>query len=152
MGGSVGVERELSGGNKPGCSAPDGGFGVKVDEGGPSVPRPTSLPQDFGSEEKLTSHYEKHGAEFAAMSKEEYLLIARDVVNQDTRVNYQYKGEIRGGYLQLLGNNRRSEAKFAFVGTNANQEITTLHTKSGKDFWRAIYGDGKDKVVRPADD
>lgn len=86
------------------------------------------------------------------MSKEEYLLIARDVVNHGTRVEYVYKGEIRAGYLQLIGNNRKGEAKFAFVGTNDKQEITTLHTKSGKEFWKTINGDARDKVVRPAND
>jgi hypothetical protein len=86
------------------------------------------------------------------MSKEEYLLIARDVVNRGTRVEYEYKGETRFGYLQLIGNNRRGESKFAFVGTNSNQEITTLHTKSGKDFWRTLNGNPQDKVVRPKND
>jgi hypothetical protein len=131
---------------------PDGGVGAKVDDGRPALPKPKSRPQDFGSENKLFGHYEKHGAEFGAMSKEEYLLIARDVVNRGTRVEYEYKGETRFGYLQLIGNNRRGESKFAFVGTNSNQEITTLHTKSGKDFWRTLNGNPQDKVVRPKND
>ncbi|PMZ18513.1 MULTISPECIES: RHS repeat domain-containing protein, partial [unclassified Pseudomonas] len=123
-----------------------------VDEGEAKAPEPKSRPQDFGSEEKLEGHYEKHGSEFGATSKEEYLLITRDVVNQGTRVEYKYQGEIRAGYLLLMGNNRRGDAKFAFVGTNKNQEITTLHTKSGKDFWRTINGDAQDKVVRPSNE
>ncbi|HJR32509.1 MAG TPA: RHS repeat-associated core domain-containing protein, partial [Pseudomonas sp.] len=138
--------------NKPGCKAPDDTTGAMVDEGEPKAPKPKSRPQNFGSEEKLIGHYEKHGVEFGAMSKEEYLQVAQDVVNQGARVEYEYKGEVRAGYLQLMGNNRRGDAKFAFVGTNNSQEITTLHTKSGKDFWRAINGDARDKTVRPVND
>jgi hypothetical protein len=138
--------------NKPGYQAPDDTTGVKVDEGEPKAPKPKSRPQNFGSEETLIGHYEKHGVEFGAMSKEEYLQVAQDVVNQGARVEYEYKGEVRAGYLQLMGNNRRGDAKFAFVGTNNSQEITTLHTKSGKDFWRAINGDARDKTVRPVND
>ncbi|HEF4761752.1 TPA: RHS domain-containing protein, partial [Pseudomonas putida] len=148
----LGLSGNCPGGNKPGCSVPDRRPDARVDEGEPGVPKPKSRPQNFGNEEKLAGHYEKHGAEFGAMSKEEYLLIARQVVNQGTRVEYEYKGEIRGGYLQLMGNNRKGDTKFAFVGTNKNQDITTLHTKSGKEFWRTINGDGRDKVIRPADD
>ncbi|UWF51035.1 RHS repeat protein [Pseudomonas sp. N3-W] len=138
--------------NKPGCSKPDEVGGAVVDEDGPQVPKPKSRPQNFGSEEKLIVHYKKHGAEFKVMSKEEYLLVARDVVNQGTHVEYKYEHEIRYGYLQLIGNTRKGEAKFAFVGTNNKNEITTLHTKSGKEFWKTINGDARDKVVRPFDD
>jgi hypothetical protein len=132
--------------------APDELGGAKVDAGEPGLPKAKSRPQNFGSEDKLVGHYEKHGAEFGAMSKEEYLLIARDVVNHGARVEYEYKGEIRFGYLQLIGNNRRGESKFAFVGTNNKQEITTLHTKSGKEFWKTLNGNASDKVVRPKND
>ncbi|PNA01249.1 type IV secretion protein Rhs, partial [Pseudomonas sp. FW305-BF6] len=138
--------------NKPGCSVPDGVGGSVVDEGEPLIPKPKSRPENFGSDEKLTGHFEKHGAEFKAMSNEEYLLTARGVVNQGTRVEYLYKGELRAGYIQLMGTNRKGEAKFAFVGTNTNDEITTLHTKSGKEFWRTINGNARDKTVRPAHD
>ncbi|WP_085694488.1 MULTISPECIES: RHS repeat-associated core domain-containing protein [unclassified Pseudomonas] len=133
--------------NGPGCAVPDGVGDSVVDEGVPKLPK--SAPRYFGSEGKLTEHYEKHGAEFKATSKEEYLLIARDVVDQGTVVEYLYKGEVRSGYFQLMGNNRRGETKFAFVGSNRNNEITTLHTKSGKEFWRIINGDAGDKTVRP---
>ncbi|WP_085732374.1 MULTISPECIES: RHS repeat-associated core domain-containing protein [unclassified Pseudomonas] len=138
--------------NRPGCSVPDGVGGSIVDEGEPLTPKPKSRPKNFGSDEKLAGHFEKHGAEFKAMTNEEYLLIARGVVNQGTRVEYLYKGEMRAGYIQLMGNNRKGEAKFAFVGTNTNDEITTLHTKSGKEFWRTINGNAQDKTVRPAHD
>ncbi|RON09930.1 type IV secretion protein Rhs [Pseudomonas brassicacearum] len=139
-------------GCKPSGGVEDPAGKARVDEGEPKVPKPKGEPQNFGSEEKLHSHYEKHGAEFGALSKEEYLLIARDVVSQGTRVDYKYQGEIRAGYLQLMGNNRRGDAKFAFVGTNNNKEITTLHTKSGKDFWKTVNGDAHDKVLRPSNE
>nr|WP_256661182.1 RHS repeat-associated core domain-containing protein [Pseudomonas sp. LAIL14HWK12:I2] len=138
--------------NKPGCPVPDGVGDSVVDEGEPLIPKPKSRPENFGSDEKLAGHFEKHGAEFKAMSNEEYLLTARGVVNQGTRVEYLYKGEVRAGYIQLMGTNRKGEAKFAFVGTNTNNEITTLHTKSGKEFWRTINGNAQDKTVRPAHD
>jgi hypothetical protein len=140
------------GAGRSGCGEPDDTSGARVDEGEPDIPQSKSRPQDFGSEEKLDIHYKKHRAEFGAETKEEYLQIARDVVNQGTRVDYKYQGEIRAGYLEFIGNNRRGESKFAFVGTNSNKEITTLHTKSGKDFWRAINGDARDKTVRPVND
>ncbi|MEF1286042.1 hypothetical protein QTN94_19560 [Vibrio sp. M250220] len=60
-----------------------------------------------------------------------------------------YKGEKRIGYVQVMGVNRKGQTKFAFVGTNSQGNITTLHTKSGKDFWKTINGDAKDKVIRP---
>jgi hypothetical protein len=131
---------------------PDGVDKAKVEEGEPPLPKSQSKPKDFGSDEKLIGHYEKHGAEFNSMTKEEYLLIARHVVNQGSRVEYLYKGAIRTGYLQLMGNNRKGEAKFAFVGTNSDNQITTLHTKSGKDLWRTINGNVRDKAVRPIHD
>lgn len=46
------------------------------------------------------------------MNKEAYLLIARDVVNQGYRVEYEYKGAIRTGYLKRMGNNRKGETTF----------------------------------------
>ena len=139
--------------NKPGCAAPDDVGSVKVDEGEARVPIANSRPKDYGNDEKLVRHYEKHGKEFDAQSKEEYLQISRDVVNQGTKVKYQYEGETRAAYLQMMGNSKRNgETKFAFVGTNNKGEITTLHTKSGKTFWKTLNGDAKDNVVRPAND
>ena len=108
---------------KPGCEMPGGIGGAKVDEGEPTAPTPRAPPEGFGSEDKLIGHFEKHGAEFKAVSKDEYLNIAREVVTQGTRIEYQYKGEIRSGYLQLMGNNRKGEAKFAFVGTNQKMKL-----------------------------
>ncbi len=138
--------------NKPGCEVPGAAKDSVVDKGEPKVPAPKTLPKDFGSDEKLAGHFEKHGAEFRAEHKEEYLQIARDVVSQGTRVEYSYKGERRSGFFLFMGNNRKGDAKFAFVGTNKDNEITTLHSKSGKEFWRTINGQGQDKTVRPAYD
>jgi RHS repeat-associated protein len=138
--------------NRPGCAVPDGVSGAKVNDGEPKLPTTRSPPKNFGSESKLDDHFQKHGSEFKTESKEEYLSMARFLVNHGTRIEYKYKGETRSGYLKLMGNNRKGEAKFAFVGTNQNNEITTLHAKSGKELWRTINGDAKDKTVRPAHD
>ncbi|CAM3908455.1 Putative deoxyribonuclease RhsC [Vibrio aerogenes CECT 7868] len=105
---------------------------------------------NFADESKLTNHYEKHGAEFGAESEDEYLSMARQVMNEGTPVQYEYKGELRTGFVQLMGNNRKGQAKFAFVGTNSQGQITTLHTKSGKDFWKTLNGSASDKPIRPA--
>jgi len=67
-----------------------------------------------------------------------------------TKVSYNYKGEVRTGFVQLMGTNRKGQSKFAFVGTNNQGSITTLHTKSGKDFWETLNGSASDKVIRPA--
>jgi len=34
------------------------------------------------------------------------------------------------------------------VGTNAQGQITTLHTQSGKDFWKTINGNAQDKSIK----
>ncbi|MGF0242267.1 RHS repeat-associated core domain-containing protein, partial [Rhodococcus sp. IEGM1300] len=139
--------------NKPGCGPPDDATGARVDEGDAEVPSANSRPKNFGNEEKLLRHYEKHGKEFGIQSKEEYLQISRDVVNQGTQVSYAYQTEIRTAYLQIMGNSKRNgETKFAFVGTNNKGEITTLHTKSGKAFWKTLNDDAKDNVMRPTNE
>lgn len=109
-----------------------------------------NLAKDFANEEKLVDHFVKHGKEFGAKSKEEYLDLARSVIDDGVKVEYPYKGENRTGFVKLMGTNRRGEAKFAFVGTNQEGYITTLHTKSGKDFWKTLNQNAKDKVIRPA--
>ncbi|OBW59802.1 hypothetical protein A9986_01120 [Solibacillus silvestris] len=35
-------------------------------------------------------------------------------------------------YVKFMGNNKNGKAKFEFVGTNNNGDITTYHTQSGK--------------------
>uniref|UniRef100_UPI001C4D2669 pre-toxin TG domain-containing protein n=2 Tax=Vibrio TaxID=662 RepID=UPI001C4D2669 len=106
---------------------------------------------NFADESKLVSHFEKHGAEFGAKNADEYLSMARNVMQDGTKVQYAYKGETRTGFVQLMGTNRKGQAKFAFVGTNGQGQITTLHTKSGKDFWKTLNGNAKDKVIRPVE-
>ena len=97
----------------------------------------------FASEEKLLSHYDKHGNEFKGIynSADEYLQGARDVMNNGYKVEYVYKGETRTGYVQFMGNNSKGMAKFAFVGTNNDGFITTFHTESGKTFWKLLNGE-----------
>ena len=46
----------------------------------------------FADQAKLLSHFEKHGAEFGAKSADEYLLIARDVMKNGTKIQYEYRG------------------------------------------------------------
>ncbi len=104
----------------------------------------------FANTGKLTGHFQKHGAEFGAKSADEYLSVAQDVMKKGTKVQYNYKGESRTGFVQLMGNNKKGQSKFAFVGTNNQGNITTLHTKSGKDFWKTLNGNAADKTIRPA--
>ena len=35
-----------------------------------------------------------------------------------------------------------------YIGTNSKGHITTIHTQTGKDFWRTINGNAQDKVIR----
>ncbi|MBI6564303.1 RHS domain-containing protein, partial [Pseudomonas synxantha] len=122
---------------------------AKVNTGEPNQPTVTTRPTEFASKQKLNEHYEKHGPEFGVETPNEYLLTARHVVNEGIPVNYLYKSKSTTGYVLLMGTNRTGQAKFAFAGTNADGNITTLHTKSGKDFWRMINGDATDKTIRP---
>ncbi|NML34251.1 RHS repeat-associated core domain-containing protein [Paraburkholderia sp. G-4-1-8] len=108
---------------------------------------PFGLCPKFGSLEKLQGHFEKHGAEFGAKSADEYLDIGHGVIKNGDQVQYQHKGELRTGYVQYMGNTSRGDSKFAFVGTNSDGDITTIHTKSGKYFWKTLNGDPKDKTI-----
>ncbi len=94
-------------------------------------------------------HFEKHGAEFGARSASEYLEVGKDIMTYGQKVQYVYKGEIRTGYVQFMGNTSRGKAKFGFVGTNADGSITTIHVESGKNIWRTINGDSLDEAMRP---
>jgi filamentous hemagglutinin len=69
------------------------------------------------------------------------------VIKNGDQVQYQYKGELRTGYVQYMGNTSRGDSKFAFVETNSDGDITTIHTKSGKNFWKTLNGDPKDKTI-----
>ncbi|MEZ5477855.1 MAG: hypothetical protein R3E95_10350 [Thiolinea sp.] len=104
---------------------------------------------NFANEKKLSIHFNKHGIEFNAKSKYEYLSIAQSVIDRGVKVKYSYKGEVRTGFIKYMGNNRKGHAKFAFVGTNEKKQITTLHTKSGKDLWKTLNGNANDKTINP---
>ncbi|MBN8250801.1 MULTISPECIES: hypothetical protein [Bacillaceae] len=49
-----------------------------------------------------------------------------------------------------MGNNKNGKAKFEFVGTNNNGDITTYHTQSGKKIWKTINGENI-PVINPAE-
>ncbi|MGX2987718.1 hypothetical protein, partial [Ursidibacter sp. B-7004-1] len=110
-----------------------------------------SIPNNFANKQKLDDHFEKHHKEFGKIysSSSEYLDGARNVIKNGYKINYQYKGENRDGYVLYIGNTKKGESKFAFVGTNNNGEITTYHIESGKDFWKMINGDKNMKIIKP---
>ena len=122
---------------------------ISATRGEPRPPSVSTRPTEFANEQKLNEHYEKHGAEFRVGNSHEYLLAARHVVSNGTPVQYLYRDTPTTGYVLLMGTNRTGQAKFAFAGSNTNGHITTLHTKSGKDFWRMINGNPSDKTIRP---
>jgi hypothetical protein len=109
-------------------------------------------PSNFADREKLESHFYKHGNEFGELYKnaDEYLEGAKEVIKSGIKVKYNYKGEIRTGYVKFMGNSRNGKAKFEFVGTNNKGEITTYHTESGKKIWKTINGKNI-PVINPAD-
>lgn len=110
---------------------------------------PVPKPLSFADEDKLNVHFEKHKAEFAVDSPSEYLQIGRDIQRYGEKVEYLYKGELREGYVQFMGNTSKGKAKFGFVGTNANGDITTIHVESGNSFWKMLNGNPMDKTIRP---
>ncbi|MBD1221956.1 hypothetical protein [Virgibacillus halodenitrificans] len=110
------------------------------------------LPSDFADRVKLEGHFDKHGKEFDGLYKNanEYLEGAKEVINNGIKVKYEYKDEIRTGYVKFMGNNKHGKAKFEFVGTNNNGDITTYHTQSGKKIWKTINGENI-PVINPAE-
>ncbi|WP_241475354.1 hypothetical protein [Priestia flexa] len=130
----------------------DGGNGVgtKVrDESGKGTGK---SPSAFADRAKLEGHFDKHGKEFDGLYKnaDEYLEGAKEVINNGIKVKYEYKGELRTGYVKFMGNNKNGKAKFEFVGTNNNGDITTYHTQSGKKIWKTINGENI-PVINPAE-
>ncbi|MDD7912016.1 DUF637 domain-containing protein [Pseudovibrio exalbescens] len=111
--------------------------------------RLTNVPRQFSSQIKLDEHFEKHGKEFGVNNPAAYLELAQYVQKNGTSVQYECNGQKRVGYAQFMGNDRKGKAKFAFVGTNSDGHITTLHVKSGRDFWKTINGNKEDKVILP---
>ncbi len=105
----------------------------------------------FASSDKLIFHFNKHKAEFgnAYITSEDYLIGAQNVMKTGIKVEYNYKQEIRTGYVKFMKNSSltnfndvpiKSYAKFEFVGTNNFGEITTYHVESGKSFWKMLNG------------
>ncbi|RBO93135.1 hypothetical protein DES48_1131, partial [Paraliobacillus ryukyuensis] len=109
-------------------------------------------PSAFADRAKLEGHFDKHGKEFDRLYKnaDEYLEGAKEVINNGIKVKYEYKGEMRTGYVKFIGNNKNGKAKFEFVGTNNNGDITTYHTQSGKKIWKTINGENI-PVINPAE-
>lgn len=94
----------------------------------------------------------RHGSEFILLgvkNKYDYLNLGHEVIKNGYSIQYLYKNELRFGYIQYLGNNKKGEAKFIFVGTNNNGNITTIHTKSGKEFWKLIGSNKNEKLITP---
>jgi hypothetical protein len=110
------------------------------------------IPSGFADRAKLDGHFDKHGKEFDGLYKnaDEYLEGAKEVINNGIKVKYEYKDEIRTGYVKFMGNNKNGKAKFEFVGTNNNGDITTYHTQSGKKIWKTINGENI-PVINPAE-
>ncbi|HFC7174965.1 TPA: hypothetical protein ACFOIE_002123, partial [Neisseria meningitidis] len=109
----------------------------------------TVKPSSFANESLLNDHFIKHGTEFNVKNASEYLKIGQDTVNKGIPVQYDYNGSKRTGYVQFLGTDSKGQSKFIFVGTNENGSITTIHTKSGKDFWRTLNNNPKNKTIYP---
>ncbi|MFX3616328.1 MAG: T7SS effector LXG polymorphic toxin [Sporolactobacillus sp.] len=115
---------------------------------------------NFGSAEKLDSHFAKHSEEFGdAYSKvNEYLAGAKNVIKTGVKVQYNYNGELRTGYVRFMKNSSlinangvpiNSYAKFEFVGTNSLGEITTYHVESGKTFWKMMNNGKNVPAINP---
>ena len=101
----------------------------------------------FADEAKLLGHFENHGAEFGVKTADDYLNVGHDIMEQGIKVNYLYKGETRTGFVKFMGNTRKGNAKFGFVGTNTEGHITTIHIESGKSFWKMLNGNSE-KVIK----
>lgn len=137
--GDTGGTAKVEAPDKPSIRMGEGGTG-SIGEG---IESGSKANPTFATEDKLISHFEKHGGEFKGMfnTADEYLQGAQDVMKNGYKVEYIYKGETRIGYVQFMGNNSKGNAKFAFVGTNNDGCITTFHTESGKTFWKMLNGE-----------
>jgi RHS repeat-associated protein len=102
----------------------------------------------FANEASLIGHFGKHGRSFGVNSAAEYLQLGRDIMTKGQMVSYPYKGEIRVGFAQFIGNGRDHISKFGFVGTNSSGNITTIHIESGNSFWKMVNGNKNDKTLK----
>jgi hypothetical protein len=76
------------------------------------------------------------------------------VIAGGTKVQYEYTlkngtVETRVGYVKYMGNTKKGELKFEFVGTNNDGKITTYHVKRGEDLWKLLNGNKHDKTINP---
>ncbi|HAK1620494.1 TPA: hypothetical protein H1051_002749, partial [Listeria monocytogenes] len=135
------------------------GFGIAAARNKPIMPKKANG-ANFGNTEKLKSHFSNHGGEFGKVfsSADEYLAGANDVIKNGIKVQYNYKGEVRTGYVRFMKNSSltnsngvpiKSYAKFEFVGTNNLGEITTYHVESGKTFWKMMNNGENIPVINP---
>ncbi|KMN45616.1 hypothetical protein [Bacillus sp. LK2] len=135
---------------------------TKVDKVGKSGNVAKASELKFGNTEKLESHFIKHGGEFGGTYSNavEYLAGANNVIKNGTKVQYNYKGELRTGYVKFMKNSSltnpkgvpiKSYAKFEFVGTNNLGEITTYHVESGKTFWKLLNNGKNIPVINPVE-
>lgn len=120
---------------------------------------------NFADTGKLKNHFSKHGAEFGGVysDADAYLFGANNVITNGMKVQYNYKlqdgtFELRTGYVAFMKNSslynangvpKKSYAKFEFVGTNNNGEITTYHLESGKTFWKMMNNGENIPVIHP---
>lgn len=103
---------------------------------------------NFANHVKLVEHFKKHGGEFGVKSASQYLLLARETINKGIKIRYNYKGEMRTGFVRLIGyTKKKRELKFAFASFNNKGQIATFHTRSGKNFWKLINGNSKERVI-----
>lgn len=114
---------------------------------------------NFADTGKLNNHFSKHGGEFGVyFNSNDYLNGANDLVANGIQVQYNYKGELRTGYVKFMKNSSlinpegipiKSFAKFEFVGTNSFGEITTYHIESKKTFWKMLNNGENIKIINP---
>ena len=114
---------------------------------------------NFADTGKLNNHFSKHGGEFGVYSNSnDYLSGANDLIQNGIKVQYNYKGELRIGYVKFMKNSSlinpegvpiKSFAKFEFVGTNSFGEITTYHVESKKTFWKMLNNGENIKIINP---
>jgi hypothetical protein len=120
------------------------------------TPKAINIPFEFANQKLLDDHFTKHGGEFKGVYKnsDDYLQGASDVIAGGTKVQYEYTlkngtVETRLGYVKYMGNTKKGELKFEFVGTNNDGKITTYHVKRGEDLWKLLNGNKHDKTINP---
>lgn len=116
----------------------------------------------FASRNLLEDHFAKHAIEFKGVfnNTDEYLAGAHDVMKNGIKVAYDYKGEMRVGYVRFAGTTsgkpiiddirQPGVAKFELVGTNNQGNITTYHIERSENrFWKMLNGNSNNRIVTP---